>query len=84
MFAITNISRSISCGAITGEDAMKTKQERPWTMSIPAAGAKYFGLSVSGAYAAADRGEIPTIRVGRLRKALVAPLEKMLTEEPAK
>jgi len=36
------------------------------TISVPEAGRRYLGLSRNGSYAAAARGEIPTIRVGRL------------------
>lgn len=43
-----------------------TDKELPQTMSIPEAGKRYFGLSRNGSYAAAERGEIPTIKVGRL------------------
>jgi hypothetical protein len=52
--------------------------DRPFTMSVPAAGKKYYGLSRTGSYAAADRGEIPTIFVGRKRLALVRQLERKL------
>ena len=54
-------------------------EEKPFTMSIPAAGKKYFGLSRNGSYEAAKLGIIPTIEVGRSRKvALVRPLEQKL------
>jgi hypothetical protein len=49
-------------------------------MSVPAAGRKYFGLSRNGSYDAADRGEIPTIRIGRLRKVPVREMERRLDE----
>jgi hypothetical protein len=48
------------------------------TLSIPAAGKKYFGLSRNGSYDAADRGEIPTIKIGRKRFVPVRALERML------
>ena len=48
------------------------------TMSIPAAGKLYYGLSKNGSYAAADRGEIPYIRVGRLKRVPVALMERRL------
>jgi excisionase family DNA binding protein len=48
------------------------------TMSIPEAGALYFGLSRNGSYMAAERGEIPTIRVGRLLRVPVAAMERLL------
>jgi excisionase family DNA binding protein len=53
-------------------------QEAPLTISVPEAGKRYFGLSRNGSYDAANRGEIPTIRVGRLRRVPVRALEKML------
>ena len=48
------------------------------TLSVPEAGKQYFGLSRNGAYAAAERGEIPTIKIGRLLKVPVRALEQML------
>jgi helix-turn-helix protein len=48
------------------------------TMSVPAAGKKYFGLSRNGAYDAAKRGEIPTIKIGRLLRVPIRALEAML------
>jgi hypothetical protein len=36
------------------------------TISVPAAGKRLAGLSRNGSYAAAARGEIPTIKIGRL------------------
>jgi hypothetical protein len=47
-------------------------------MSVPAAGKKYFGLSRNGAYDAAARGDLPTIRIGRLLRVPVRALERML------
>jgi Helix-turn-helix domain len=59
--------------------------ETTLTMSVPAAGKKYFGLSRNGAYDAAKRGEIPTIKIGRLLRVPVRALERMLdrASEPA-
>jgi hypothetical protein len=50
----------------------------PLTLSVPEAGRRYFGLSRVSAYAAAGRGEIPTIRIGRLLRVPVRALEQML------
>jgi hypothetical protein len=47
-------------------------------MSVPAAGKKYFNLTKSPAYAAAARGEIPTIRIGGRIYALPAVIERQL------
>ena len=53
-------------------------KDAPLTMSVPAAGKKYYGLSKNGSYAAAHRGEIPTIRIGKLLRVPVRRLEKKL------
>jgi Helix-turn-helix domain len=60
-------------------------QDDPLTVSVPEAGRKYFGLSRNGSYDAAARGEIPTIKIGRLLRVPVRALEKMLDRagEPA-
>ena len=48
------------------------------TISVPEAGARYFGLSRNGAYDAARRGEIPVIKVGRLKRVPVRAMEAKL------
>jgi len=48
------------------------------TLSVPEAGKRYFGLSRNGSYAAAERGEIPTVRIGRLLRVPVRACERML------
>ena len=48
------------------------------TMSVPEAGKKYFDLSRDSSYRAAERGEIPTIRIGRLLRVPVRAMERML------
>jgi hypothetical protein len=48
------------------------------TLSVPEAGKRYYGLSRNGSYAAARRGEIPVIKVGRLKRVPVRALERML------
>jgi hypothetical protein len=52
--------------------------DTPLTIPVPEAGRKYFGLSRNASYAAADRGDIPTIRIGRLLRVPVRALEEML------
>jgi hypothetical protein len=49
-----------------------------WTISVPEAGRRYFNLSRNASYAAADRGEIPTLRIGRLRRVPVRACEQRL------
>jgi hypothetical protein len=50
------------------------------TLDVPSAGKKYFGLSRGGSYAAAQRGDIPTIRIGRKIRVPVVALERMLAD----
>ena len=55
-------------------------EEVPLTISVPQAGKRYFGLCRNAAYDAAARGEIPTIKIGRLLRVPVRALEAMLNE----
>jgi excisionase family DNA binding protein len=48
------------------------------TISVPEAGKKYLNLGRNGAYAAAARGELPVIRVGRLLRVPVKAMETLL------
>lgn len=52
----------------------------PKTLSVPEAGRRYFGLSRNASYEAAHRGDIPTIRIGRLLRVPVIALERKLEE----
>jgi excisionase family DNA binding protein len=52
--------------------------DRPLTLSVPEAGKQYFGLSRDGSYRAAERGDIPTIRVGRLLRVPIRAMEQLL------
>jgi hypothetical protein len=51
---------------------------QPITMTVPDAGRIYFGLCRNAAYAAAKRGEIPTIKIGKLFRVPVRALEQKL------
>jgi hypothetical protein len=50
------------------------------TMSVPEAGREFFGLSRNASYKAAQRGEIPTVRIGRLLRVPLVALERKLAE----
>jgi len=69
-------------GGVTRKLARRQKArappEPPLTISVPEAGRKYYGLSKNGSYDAADRGEIPTIKVGKLRRVPVRAMEAIL------
>jgi len=51
---------------------------QPKTLTVPEAGRVYFDLGRNASYEAARRGDIPTIRIGRLLRVPVAALERML------
>lgn len=48
------------------------------TLSVPDAGREYYDLGRNSAYAAARRGDIPTIRIGKLLRVPVRALEQKL------
>jgi hypothetical protein len=48
------------------------------TIAVPEAGRRYFGLSRNGSYAAAERGEIPAVRIGRLLRVPVRAMDAKL------
>ena len=52
--------------------------EAQLTITVPEAGKRYYGLSRDASYAAAQRGDIPTIRVGRLLRVPVRAMERLL------
>jgi hypothetical protein len=54
--------------------------EYPKTLSVPEAGRLYFNLSRNGSYDAAQKGLIPTIRIGRLLRVPVRALERILDD----
>ncbi len=56
------------------------REDEPKTMSIPAAGKRFFGLGRNASYEAARRGEIPFLRFGRKKRVPVAACQRMLDE----
>jgi hypothetical protein len=52
----------------------------PKTLTVPEAGRIYFDLGRNASYEAARRGDIPTIRIGRLLRVPVVALERKLEE----
>jgi hypothetical protein len=55
-------------------------KEQPQSLSIPDAGRRYLGLSRNASYRAAERGEIPVIQIGRLKRVPVRAMERMLDD----
>lgn len=54
--------------------------DQPKTLTVPEAGRVYFDLGRNSSYEAARRGDIPTIRIGRLLRLPVVALERKLEE----
>lgn len=52
--------------------------ETAWTITVPDAGRRYYCLSRNASYAAAERGDIPTTRVGRLLRVPIKAMEGIL------
>jgi hypothetical protein len=55
---------------------MTTETAETLTLSVPEAGRRYFGMGRQASYGAAKRGEIPTVRIGRLIRVPIRALEK--------
>jgi hypothetical protein len=54
------------------------EKEPEWTMSVPEAGKKYYGLGRNASYEAARRRDIPTVRVGKKIRAVPRKIELQL------
>jgi hypothetical protein len=54
--------------------------EEPKTLTVPDAGRRYFDLGRNASYEAARRGDIPTIRIGRLLRVPVVAMERKLEQ----
>jgi hypothetical protein len=50
----------------------------PKTLSVPDAGREYFDLGRNASYDAAKRGDIPTIKIGRILRVPIVALDRML------
>ena len=50
------------------------------TLTVPDAGRIYYGLGRNASYDAAKRGDIPTIKVGRLLRVPVVAMERRLQQ----
>jgi hypothetical protein len=58
--------------------------DQPKTLTVPEAGRVYFDLGRNASYEAARRGDIPTIKIGRLLRVPVVALERLLEATTAK
>jgi hypothetical protein len=53
------------------------------TLSVPQAGREFLGLSESGSWLAARRGDIPAVKIGRYRRVPVDAMRRKLAERQA-
>ena len=53
-------------------------EPKPKTISVPEAGRIFYDIGRDASYAAAHRGEIPVIKVGRLLRVPVAAMERKI------
>lgn len=56
----------------------------PKTLTVPEAGRTYFALGRNASYEAARRGDIPTLRIGRLLRVPVAAMDRLLSDATKK
>jgi hypothetical protein len=54
--------------------------DRCKTLTVPEAGRRYFDLGRNASYEAARRGDIPTIKIGRLLRVPIMALDRKLEE----
>jgi hypothetical protein len=71
-------------GTIRDRKEVVVMDPQPKTLTVPEAGRVYFDLGRNASYEAARRGDIPTIRIGRLLRVPVVALEQMLTTASAR
>jgi hypothetical protein len=57
---------------------------QPKTITVPEAGKEYFDMSRNASYAAARRGDIPTVKIGKLLRVPVRAMEEKLERAGAK
>jgi hypothetical protein len=62
----------------------RKRRQRPAsrTLSVPEAGARYFGIGRNAAYRAAKNGQIPVIWIGGLQRVPVEAMEQLLAAAP--
>jgi excisionase family DNA binding protein len=75
--------KHLTSAGVTGRKGASGEQAGSFVYDVPEAGAM-LGLSRNGSYEAAARGDIPTIKIGRLLKVPKAAFHRMLEQPAAK
>ncbi len=73
---MSNPQGDIGAAPLPKRRAVPDPEEEP-TLDIPVAG-RFIGLGRAASYAAAQRGDLPTIKIGRRKVVLTADLRAML------
>ena len=60
---------------------MKKESQIEFTLDVPEAGRRYFGLGVCASYRAAKSGQIPTVKIGKRLKVPIVQVEALLRGE---
>ena len=71
-------------GSFQDRKGVAVMDAQPKTLTVPEAGRVYFDLGRNASYEAARRGDIPTIKIGRLLRVPIVALERMLQATTAK
>jgi hypothetical protein len=80
---VSDANLSVTIATVNGtlQDGKEVAvMDQPKTLTVPEAGRVYFDLGRNASYEAARRGDIPTIKIGRLLRVPVVALERMLEE----
>jgi hypothetical protein len=65
-------------GTTQNRKGVAVMDAQPKTLTVPEAGKLYFDLGRNASYEAARRGDIPTIKIGRLLRVPVVAMERKL------
>ncbi len=77
---LTHVLLCRVCVNCNSEIKMGDNEPEPRTISVPEL-AKILGISLGGAYAAAKRGDIPVVQIGRHKLVSRAAVKRLLGED---
>jgi hypothetical protein len=81
---VSDVILTVTRGGVNGTQRHSRRKDNHKmeckTLTVPDAGRVYFDLGRNASYEAARRGDIPTIKIGRLLRVPVMALERKLEE----